>query len=86
MRDQKSITDITDLEFIELIAAITTEADCADLTQFNALLNRFTSIVEHPDGTDLLFYTFGDDSTPEAITAEVKRWYAENNKPCFKDR
>lgn len=86
MHNIQAITELTESEFIELVKAIFSEAKNPDDTRFKELFSCFTSIVEHPDGSDLIFYTFGDDCTPDAITAAIKDWYTENNKPCFKDR
>lgn len=53
--------------------------------RLDELLEHFKLITEHPEGTDLIYYTPSDaESTIEAITDRIEKWRTENGKPGFK--
>ena len=49
----------------------------------DGLIEHFTEIVPHPDGTDLIFWADDDESTSDAILIKIERWCSENGKECF---
>jgi hypothetical protein len=51
-------------------------------------LVSFLDTTDHPEGSALLTHPemIGIEDTPEAMVAELKRWYTEKGQPCFKDQ
>lgn len=49
-------------------------------------VNDFIELVAHPESSDLIFYPPAHrEDSPEAVIEELKRWYKEQGKQCFKD-
>lgn len=48
------------------------------------LLENFISVSEHPEGSDLIFYSEDKDATPAKIVAAVKAWRKAHGKRGFK--
>ncbi|KDM90417.1 bacteriocin immunity protein [Photobacterium galatheae] len=50
------------------------------------LLVFFNEMIRHPKGSVLITHPMmcGIEDSPEAVIAELKRWYAEQGLPCFK--
>ncbi|WP_234913595.1 bacteriocin immunity protein [Vibrio anguillarum] len=79
----KSITDYTEIEFLELLNIIIS-AEGSDEYQ-DELLENFIATTEHPDGSDLIYYPENpEDGTPENIVRIVKEWRLSQSLPCFK--
>ncbi|AIN18212.1 colicin immunity / pyocin immunity family protein [Yersinia rochesterensis] len=70
------------LEFIRDICEVNTDSEFLH----GSWVRHFTTIIEHPNGSDLIYYPEeGADDSPEGILAEIKKWRAENGKPGFKE-
>jgi hypothetical protein len=80
---KKSITEITEKEFLAFIIKISEGDFPSEKTHINAVLD-FKRISEHPAGSDLLFYPEPGKESSEAIVDEIKNWRAANGKPGFK--
>lgn len=76
--------DYTESEFLDLIRNIC-DANTESEALHNIWVRNFTKVIEHPDGSDLIYYPdAGADESPEGILKTVKKWRAENGKPGFK--
>ncbi len=84
MNKKEKISDYTETEFLEFIRTIFRENSAPTDTLLDPLLNQFRKIVEHPDGTDLIYYPPSGDCTPESIVADLKSWLSTHDKPGFK--
>ncbi|MCF2476108.1 bacteriocin immunity protein [Citrobacter braakii] len=85
MFDQKSISDYTEREFLELVRKICL-ADTETEEEGNKLVREFRRLTEHPAGSDLIFYPEdGQDDSPEGVVQQVKMWRKANGKPGFRD-
>jgi len=83
--DQKSISDYTESEFLELVRKICL-ADTETEEEGNKLVREFRRLAEHPAGSDLIFYPEdGQDDSPEGVVQQVKMWRKANGKPGFRD-
>lgn len=83
---KNSITEYTEYEFIEFMREILKENSASTDDRLDILLAHFERITEHPEGTDLIYYTSCDaDSTPEAITRTIKQWRLSNGLSGFRD-
>lgn len=79
-----SISEFTKQEFLEFVKFLGTAP--GETERENSRWNRkFRDIVQHPKGTDLLFYPESGKKTPQAMVEEVERHRRENGLPCFKD-
>ncbi|HBC3529436.1 TPA: bacteriocin immunity protein [Vibrio parahaemolyticus] len=84
MKLKSNISDYTYSEFKDFINLIC-DNDLSE-SEENKLVLHFSKIVKHPDGTDLIFWPKpGQDDSPEGIVNEIKRWYASQGLPCFKE-
>ncbi|WP_347881575.1 bacteriocin immunity protein [Pseudomonas sp. GD03842] len=80
----ESIEDMTEAEFLDLVIKIC-NVDYKTEHQHTQAVMRFERLSEHPDGSDLIYYSNPSaDSTPEGIVSTIKRWRAENGKAGFK--
>ncbi|QKL04540.1 S-type pyocin domain-containing protein [Pseudomonas sp. NY5710] len=72
--------------FLSLVEAIW-HAD-ADKASHDAWIAHFDSIVGHPAGSDLLFYSNADETdsinSPKHIVATIKSWHQQNGRAAFK--
>jgi len=85
MNLKNSLSEYTEVEFLELMREIFKENIAKTDDWLDALLEHFEKITEHPEGTDLIYYAASDaECTPEAITAKIKKWRAANGMPGFK--
>lgn len=79
------LIDYKEEEFTHLIE----EAFSGKLSEerLGEISDFFDNEIAHPDGCDLVFYTkeCGIEESPIAIVAEIKRYYAEHDLPCFKE-
>ncbi|MEP8646570.1 bacteriocin immunity protein [Enterobacter cloacae complex sp. SHL012] len=79
------LSDYTEEEFLELVRKIC-NADAPTEEDENRLVREFKRLIEHPAGSDLIFYPEeGKDYSPEGIVREVKEWRKENGKSGFKE-
>lgn len=85
MTTKNSITQYTELEFLNFMKSIFAEHSAPTDEKLDHLLAHFRSIVEHPERMDLIYYSADENCNPEAITRIIKEWLAENGKPGFKE-
>lgn len=74
--------DYTEAEFTQLVSEICS-AKGGEAHQ-DKLLENFISVSEHPEGSDLIFYSEDKDATPAKIVAAVKAWRKAHGKRGFK--
>ncbi|WP_348984607.1 bacteriocin immunity protein [Pseudomonas sp. B329] len=85
MKLKQSFSEYTKDKFLLFMKEILKENTAPTDERLDKLLQHFELITEHPEGTDLIYYTAPDtESTIEAITQRVENWRATNNKPGFK--
>lgn len=82
MNIKPKLKDYTEAEFTQLVSEIC-NAEGGEAYQ-DKLLENFISVSEHPEGSDLIFYSDDDNATPEKIVASVKSWRKANGKGGFK--
>ena len=81
---KNNLTSYTEVEFLQLIRnthdGVATDQEVEELVSF-------FDTTEHPEGSALLTHPkmVGIEDTPEAMVAELKRWYQKQGIPCFKD-
>ncbi|MCD9117554.1 bacteriocin immunity protein [Pseudomonas bijieensis] len=80
---KKSITDITEKEFLAFVVEISEGNYHSEEADVEAVL-EFERISEHPAGSDLLFYPEPGKEGSEAIVNEIKNWRTANGKPGFR--
>lgn len=71
--------DYTEAEFTHLVSEIFS-AEGGDSYQ-DELLENFIAVTQHPDGSDLIYYNFDDDLTPEKVVATVVEWRKKAGLP-----
>jgi Colicin immunity protein / pyocin immunity protein. len=64
--------DYTETEFTQLVSEIFC-SEGGDSYQ-DRLLENFIAVTEHPDGSDLIYYSDDEDLTPEKVVTAVKEW------------
>lgn len=74
--------DYSEAEFTELVTEIC-NAVGGEAYQ-DQLLENFITVSEHPEGSDLIYYSEEEDATPEKIVAAVKAWRKAHGKSGFK--
>ncbi|NAX45441.1 bacteriocin immunity protein [Photobacterium halotolerans] len=82
MQFKESLQDYTESEFVHLLQNfIGAEENDAD-----AIVDWLDENIQHPEDYGLVTHPTecGIDDSPEAMVAELKRWYAEQGLPCFK--
>jgi len=79
----KLISEMSEGEFLRFVTKVYNDEYDTEEEHTDAIL-EFKALVEHPSGSDLLFYPEAGKSGPEAVVAEVKAWRAANGKPGFK--
>jgi hypothetical protein len=59
-----------------------------DKSTHNAWIAHFTNIIDHPAGSDLLFYSQAEETgsinSPEHIVATIKSWHQQKGRAAFK--
>ena len=81
---KSKIQDYTEEEFLTLITKIF-DAEGSE-KEINQLVISFSKVVQHPEGSDLIFYPPDDrDDSPMGVINELKRWYKEQNLQLFKE-
>ncbi len=81
---KNNLLNHTENEFLKLIQNV--HNGTATNQEVEALVSFFYT-TGHPEGSALLTHPkmVGIDDTPEAMVAELKRWYAEQGLTCFND-
>ncbi len=89
MKFKPKLEDYTEVEFFASISEFfssksnLTDEEYGDYKE--ELLEHFITIVEHPHGSDLIYYPAdGVEDSPEGVMQSVKKWLAQDNKPGFK--
>lgn len=82
----ENISDFTEDAFIEFIKNIRVVNKGGTDDELGELLERFSRLVGHPDGYDLIFHPEpGADNSAEGVTRTVKEWRAAQGLPGFKE-
>ncbi|WNJ94824.1 bacteriocin immunity protein [Vibrio ruber] len=83
---KQTINEFSELEFTQFVEQIFKENVAETDDVLDELLEKFESLTEHPDGSDLFYYPDDPaDATPERIVEIVKQWRMSQGLPCFKD-
>lgn len=82
MELKHTLEEYTEAEFTRLVSEICS-AKGGEAYQ-DKLLENFISVSEHPEGSDLIFYSEDKDATPVKIVAAVKAWRKAQGKSGFK--
>ncbi|MBX8502431.1 bacteriocin immunity protein [Pseudomonas cichorii] len=85
MNLKRKLEDYTEQDFLDLINEFTNPRKLPGKEferHTRLLLEHFTEITGHPDGSDLIYYPEID--TAQGILETVKKWRAQNGKPGFK--
>jgi len=82
MKLKPKFEDYTEADFTALVAEIFS-AEGGEKYQ-DELLENFIAISEHPEGSDLIYYNFDDDLTPEKVVAIVREWRKGQGLADFK--
>ncbi|PKA67951.1 colicin immunity protein/pyocin immunity protein [Pseudomonas baetica] len=82
--DVKSIQEMSEKSFLEFVRKIYNSGFRTEKQQIAAIL-EFKRLVEHPSGSDLIYYPEEGKDGPEEVVIEVKKWLSANGKPGFKD-
>ncbi|CNJ90118.1 Colicin-E2 immunity protein [Yersinia aldovae ATCC 35236] len=70
--ENKNLSDYTEQEFLSFLKDIYYDAYPSEAEHDEAIL-RFEELIEHPDGSDLIYYPNDDwEDSPEGILAEIK--------------
>lgn len=87
--EKNRLEEFTESEFLGLIREFFEGGSELEGDEFedyiDKLVRHFVMLVEHPAGSDLLFYPepeFGD--SPEEVLQAVKTWRSDNGLPGFK--
>ncbi|WP_327209430.1 bacteriocin immunity protein [Pseudomonas fluorescens] len=83
--DVKSIQEMSEKSFLEFVRKIYNSGFRTEKQQILAIL-EFKRLVEHPSGSDLIYYPEEGKDGPENVVLEVKNWRSANGKPGFKDQ
>ncbi|QUJ69550.1 bacteriocin immunity protein (plasmid) [Photobacterium sp. GJ3] len=80
----RKLNDYKELEFLTVLKTV--YSDDRDDALLEDVVYYFNSEITHPEGSALLTHPslVGIEESPEAVIAELKRWYAEQGLPCFK--
>ncbi|TOH16460.1 bacteriocin immunity protein [Vibrio parahaemolyticus] len=80
---KNNLQEYTELEFLDLLA----RSMDFDEKESDEVVCFFNEKIKHPKGSALLTHPsmLGLEDTPESIINEIKRWYASQGLPCFKE-
>ena len=81
MKLKPRFEDYTEAEFIQLVSEICS-VEGSEAYQ-DELLENFIAVTEHPEGSDLIYYS-DDDATPEKVLATVRAWRESEGLPDLK--
>ncbi|MGK3131141.1 bacteriocin immunity protein [Pantoea sp. C8B4] len=74
--------EYTEAEFTRLVSLIFS-AEGGEGFQ-DELLENFIAVTEHPEGSDLIYYSDDDELTPEKVVTTVRLWRKQEGLPTFK--
>lgn len=77
------ISEMTEAEFLIFLRKIYNDEYETEEDHINAIL-EFERLVEHPAGSDLIFYPEPGKGGVDAVVKEVKEWRAASRKTSFK--
>ncbi|KAE8547349.1 MULTISPECIES: bacteriocin immunity protein [Marinobacter] len=81
---KKRLSDYTEEEFIAALNWFWNEDITED--EESQFVDQFNELVEHPAKSDLIFYPETDrEDSPQGIVNEIKRWYHEKGRVCFRE-
>ena len=81
---KKRLSDYTEEEFIAALNWFWNEDITED--EESQFVYQFNELVEHPAKSDLIFYPETDrEDSPQGIVNEIKRWYHEKGRVCFRE-
>ena len=82
---KSSLKDYTELEFLDLLSK--SEEFDFDAEELDELVYFFNTKIKHPKGSELITHPTmsGIEDSPQAVIAELKRWYREQGLPLFKE-
>lgn len=82
---KNSLQEYTESEFLALLVK-SEYIDFGD-KELEELVGFFNEKIDHPNGSELITHPtmLGIEDSSEAIIGELKRWFKEQGKPCFKD-
>ncbi|SIO95218.1 bacteriocin immunity protein [Vibrio spartinae] len=82
MKLKDSLQDYTENEFLITLEWFW-DGEGSEEDEF---VYQFNQIVRHPEKSALLTHPKShQEDSPEGVIQELKRWYAEQGLPCFKD-
>ncbi len=84
MKKKNSITEYSEKEFLNFVNDI---YECnGSEEEINLWVDWFNDLVAHPERSDLIFYPPDErEDSPQGVVHEIKRWYASQGLPCFKE-
>jgi hypothetical protein len=82
MKLKPRFEDYTEAEFTILVQEIFS-AEGGETYQ-DELIEHVCSLSEHPEGSDLIFYDFDEDLTPEKVVTTMREWRKGQGLPDFK--
>lgn len=74
--------DYTEAEFTQLVIEICSAEGNEEYQ--DELLDNFIAVSEHPEGSDLIYYSDDDNLTPEKIVTTVREWRKIEGLPDLK--
>lgn len=81
--DRTRLIEYSEHEFLEMLKEFW-DGDMTEAEE-NEFVQRFSKIIEHPEKSDLICYPPDNrDDSPECVIDELKRWYREQGKACFR--
>ncbi|TBW45316.1 bacteriocin immunity protein [Marinobacter halodurans] len=81
--EKDCINDYSEQEFLKILKEFW-EGDISEVEE-DEFVQSFNEIIEHPEKSDLIFYPPDNrDDSPEGVINELKRWYREQGKACFR--
>ncbi|MBK4993923.1 bacteriocin immunity protein [Pseudomonas sp. S37] len=85
MTQKATISEYTEIEFLNFIKSIINPPDNISDQELDALIMTFKALSEHPNGSDLIYWPEADGlDTPEEIVRIIKEWRTANGKSDFK--
>ena len=85
MTQKATISEYTELDFLNFIKSIINPPDNISDQELDAQIMASKTLSEHPNGSDLIYWPEAEGlDTPEEILRIIKEWRAANGKPGFK--
>ncbi|MDI9222132.1 bacteriocin immunity protein [Pantoea sp. EA-12] len=82
MKLKHRFEEYSEAEFTQLVRLIFSAEGGVSFQ--DELLENFIAVTEHPDGSDLIYYSHDDNLTPEKVVATVRDWRRMESLPDFK--